>query len=409
MFQPESLVSLREKDAPALRVSYSEIKEQYETVLDERAAANKKLERMQQKNHDLQVALDAADEKAASVSRPGLSLELEQAKSKTAELHAALKDEVAKSKAAQSELEATRSELKASRDCVRDLDSQISTVVAKNDILKVFRDRIVHALDEFDGVGDDSDPQTTGPRLPDPSSLNPNPPVHPPDSTLTVNQPAKADPAEEGPDSPLVAEFETSNPDHDVEPKAEVPEEPEPSPPPTQAPAPTPKGAYLAQPRISVPNHAIASRTSSWGPTPRQWMTIKQQEDFKDQLAELEASQDDNKPPVDSTIPVDPFLAAAQRQKRDASAADLASDPNKEPVRQENWVTHLEGLACQSPPGGPERKKPRLNLSGRASQEPASFAEVQPSVVEDPSIHDASTAKPPEWREERRDVSSDGN
>lgn len=390
MFKPESLAALRAKDAPALRVSYSELKEQYETVLDEReraetqfkeerlyaekkfederASTNKKLERMREKNHDLQVALDAADAKAASVSKFGL--ELEQAKSKIAELQAARKQEVANSKALQSELaEAQRR--------MQELDDARSTAVAENRRLNGFRDTIqelhdstTEAFRNVDALGDSSDLLDMEPVNDDEMALDlgQNPPAPLPNSTLTVEEPAKGDAAEEGPDSPLIAGFETPNPDHDVESKAEVPEEPEPSPPPTQAPAPTPKGAYLA---------------------------------------ELEASQDDNKPPVDSTIPIDPFLAAAQCQKRDASAADLASDPNTEPVRQENWVTRLEGMACQSPPGGPERKKPRLDLFGRASQEPASFAEVQPAVTKDPAIHDASTAKQPEWREERRDVSSD--
>ncbi|KAI4207990.1 MAG: hypothetical protein LQ349_009793, partial [Xanthoria aureola] len=290
VFKPESLVTLREKDASALRAAYGEIKEQYEAVLDKRDHANKNLERMRQKYRDLQTALDAADQKAASVSRPGFSLEFEQGKSKIAELQAALKQEVARSKATQSELEATRPELEESRDCVRDLDNQLSTVVAENNKFKVFRDRIVHALDDFDAFGDGTNSQTTGPRLPGHSSRDTNPPAHPPYSTLTVEEQAKGHAAEEVAGPALEAEYESLDMEYDVEPEAVVPkEEPESSPQPIQAPAPTPKGAYLAQPRISVPNHAIASLTSSWGPTPRQWMTIKQQEEFKDQLAELEA------------------------------------------------------------------------------------------------------------------------
>ncbi|KAI4106729.1 MAG: hypothetical protein LQ339_002920 [Xanthoria mediterranea] len=327
VFKPESLVTLREKDASALRAAYCEIKEQYETVLDERDRANKKLERMRQNNRDLQTAFDAADQKVASVSRPGLSLEFEQGKSKIAELQAALKQEVARSKATQSELEATgseleakRSELEASRDCVRDLEGELSTVVAKNSKAKVFRDRIMHALAEFDAFGD-------------------------------------------APDS-------ISGPESDVEPEAVVPkEEPESSPQPIQAPAPTPKGAYLAQPRIPVPMHAIASLTRSWGPTPRQWMTIKQQEDFKDQLVELEASMHDTNlldatksgvSAVNNVVPANPtprisaLPAATPSRKRDAS------DANMELITQEDIEMGLEELPRESTPQEPERKKPRL-------------------------------------------------
>ncbi|KAI4219615.1 MAG: hypothetical protein L6R36_008195 [Xanthoria steineri] len=333
-FKPESLVTLRAKDAPALRTAYSEMQEQYETVLDERDRANKKLERMRQDNRDLQAALDAADQKAASVSRPGFSLELEQAKSKIAELQAARKQEVARSKATQSELEATqseleatgseleakRSELEASRDCVRDLKGELSTVVAKNSKAKVFRDRIMHALAEFDAFGDAPDP--------------------------------------------------ISGPESDVEPEAVVPkEEPKSSPQPIQAPAPTPKGAYLAQPRIPVPMHAIASLTSSWGPTPRQWMTIKQQEDFKDQLIELEASMHDinlldatksgvsavkNVVPANPTPRISALPAATQSRKRDTSNA------NMELITQEDIEMRLDELPRESTPQEPELKKPRL-------------------------------------------------
>lgn len=433
-FKPESLATLREKDASALRAAYGVIKEQYETVLDERGVADKKFERMRQTNHDLRAELDAADQKAASVSSPVPSLELEQAKSKIADLNAALKDEVAKSKSTQSDLEATRLVLKdaehslqESLDALRDIALERSAAISQNDRAKVFRDSVArslkeydcsNALDEFDGSesiarlrirslsggrdsfgprssrhssqpmsGDEEAPvggsehesrkadslgglkieseQGSSPMVVQPSSKPmfrldqakeestrssslPNPFVKgfklemeatkPPQPTKPKEEPSAASPSDrkplrrisdsfgkreepaegksaaEGPDPALVAELETPAPKSDVKSEAVVPKEAESSPQPTQAPAPTPtpKGAYLAQPRIRVPKHAVADLVSSWGPTPRQWMTIEQQEDFEEELTELEASKDAKKPsgatdsreqPADTRVP----------------------------------------------------------------------------------------------------------
>ncbi|KAI4272771.1 MAG: hypothetical protein LQ337_005069 [Flavoplaca oasis] len=53
-----------------------------------------------------------------------------------------------------------------------------------------------------------------------------------------------------------------------------------------QMTAPVPKGPYLAQPRIPPPQGCYAHLPHTWGPNPRQWMTIAQQERFKVELAE---------------------------------------------------------------------------------------------------------------------------
>ncbi|KAL9035345.1 MAG: hypothetical protein Q9180_004912 [Flavoplaca navasiana] len=53
--------------------------------------------------------------------------------------------------------------------------------------------------------------------------------------------------------------------------------------------APVSKGPYLAEPRILPPEGAFADQPDTWGPNPRQWMTIEQQGELTEELAKLEA------------------------------------------------------------------------------------------------------------------------
>ena len=71
-------------------------------------------------------------------------------------------------------------------------------------------------------------------------------------------------------------------------------------------------------------------------------------------MAELEAANDDNEPPVDTLISGDPSSAVAERRKRDGSDADM------ELIAQEDVELGLEEMPRQPTPEEPERKKPRL-------------------------------------------------
>ncbi|KAL8885406.1 MAG: hypothetical protein Q9215_006737 [Flavoplaca cf. flavocitrina] len=49
------------------------------------------------------------------------------------------------------------------------------------------------------------------------------------------------------------------------------------------------KGPYLAEPRIPPPECCFADQPETWGPIPRQWMTLEEQVEFAEELAKLEA------------------------------------------------------------------------------------------------------------------------
>lgn len=87
-FQPESIAALMDKDAAEVRASYRKITTYYEAALDELDLANKKVERLQQKNQELESELFNADKRATALS--GAGSELEQARSRIATLESAL-------------------------------------------------------------------------------------------------------------------------------------------------------------------------------------------------------------------------------------------------------------------------------------------------------------------------------
>ncbi|KAL8634612.1 MAG: hypothetical protein Q9226_009463 [Calogaya cf. arnoldii] len=56
-----------------------------------------------------------------------------------------------------------------------------------------------------------------------------------------------------------------------------------------QVPTPTQNLAALYQPRVNKPRGVTENNPHSWGPLPRHWMTVDQQESFAERLAILDA------------------------------------------------------------------------------------------------------------------------
>ena len=225
-YQPEPLADIRKKDLVPLRASYGILAEHYETVVDERdeavkrlkderektqktiedalATATKKADRMQAKIRDLQGAIEASDQKMASAL--GSGPELKEAESKIASLESRVA-ELAKI------LTYTQEESQAPQNNQQDTQEALKSETADS------------------ASGDKKDKVDSHP---------PGPPAS-----------------------------EASTP---------------------KTTAPVPKGPYLAEPRILPPEFCFADQPESWGPSPRQWMTLEQQVEFAEELAKLEAA-----------------------------------------------------------------------------------------------------------------------
>ncbi|KAL8893639.1 MAG: hypothetical protein Q9192_005070 [Flavoplaca navasiana] len=130
-YQPDSPAALRAKDAPALRVLYRRLAAHYETVVDERDEADKRLrnereraqrtlDRKQVRIRELESELRARDRASVPVERSGN--EIEQAKSKIAELEKRL-DELT------GVLADTRSELQVSQDETRRVEDALDRCI----------------------------------------------------------------------------------------------------------------------------------------------------------------------------------------------------------------------------------------------------------------------------------------
>ncbi|KAL9625924.1 MAG: hypothetical protein Q9204_007725 [Flavoplaca sp. TL-2023a] len=146
-YQPDSPAALRAKDAPALRASYRRLAAHYETVVDEREEADKRLrnereraqrmlDRKQARIRELESQLRAQNRASVPVERSGN--ESEQAKSKIAELEERL-DELT------GVLADTRSELQVSQDKTRHFKDMVSRYVAENEALKTCREAVRQA------------------------------------------------------------------------------------------------------------------------------------------------------------------------------------------------------------------------------------------------------------------------
>ena len=143
-YQPDSPAALRAKYASALRVSYRRLAAHYETVVDERDEADKKLrnereraqrmlDRKQMRIRELESELRTRDRQSVPVER--LGGEMEQAKSKIAQLEERL-DELT------GVLADTQQALQVSQDETRHFKDMVSRYVAETEALKTCREAV---------------------------------------------------------------------------------------------------------------------------------------------------------------------------------------------------------------------------------------------------------------------------
>ncbi|KAL8978319.1 MAG: hypothetical protein Q9205_006063 [Flavoplaca limonia] len=146
-YQPDSSAALRAKDASALRASYRRLAAHYDTMVDERDEADKRLriereraqrmlDRKQVRIRELESELRKRDLDRVPVERSGN--EIEQAKSKIAELEERL-DELT------GVLADTQSQLQVSQDETRHFKDMVSSYVAENEALKTCREAVRQA------------------------------------------------------------------------------------------------------------------------------------------------------------------------------------------------------------------------------------------------------------------------
>ncbi|KAI4270042.1 MAG: hypothetical protein LQ337_006920 [Flavoplaca oasis] len=146
-YQPDSPAALRAKDAPALRASYRRLAAHYDTVVDERDEADKRLriereraqrmlDRKQVRIRELESELRARDRESVPVEKS--DTEIEQAKSKIADLEERL-DKLT------GVLADTRYELQVSQDETQLSKDMVSRYAAENEVWWTCRESVRQA------------------------------------------------------------------------------------------------------------------------------------------------------------------------------------------------------------------------------------------------------------------------